>query len=50
MWQFIAGVTLAVALASTSFLYAPQGWLVDVQQPAKLDDGPLWEAAPRDLQ
>jgi hypothetical protein len=43
MWKFIGAVTVALAIASTPFLYAQQARPVHVQQPTAPDDGQLWQ-------
>jgi zinc resistance-associated protein len=49
MWKFLTAGTAALAIASTSFLYAGQSSFIYTQQLSGSDDGQLWQHAVEDL-
>jgi zinc resistance-associated protein len=49
MWKFLTAGTAALAIASTSFLYAEQSSFPYAQQPSGSDEGQLWQRGVEDL-
>ena len=49
MWKFLTVGTAALAIASTSFLYAEQSNFPYAQQPNGLDEGQLWQRGVENL-
>jgi zinc resistance-associated protein len=49
MWKFLIVGTAALAIASTSFLYAEQSSFLYAQQPNDPDEGQLWQRGVENL-
>jgi len=49
MWKFLIAGTAALAIASTSFLYAEKSSFLNAQQPNGLDEGQLWQRGVENL-